>query len=231
MKYAGDTTRITYEERVTLRSLKERFGTPLSSSTFEDAVDLGDLLEDGETLEDLILEDPDTAFYIVQDGDACFYGMNGCGVDRLFTQTGTMPSLNMNLDTNLNEQCRRNYLAWVLAPCGSLMASGPMGESETEVLRTAKLARFEGSEGSTRLQLLINDKPVCGMHIKNNTVEALYTDFTLQRKGMASRLFDYAYTLFPELQHNESLTSDGKRFVGTYEHQRHQSKAPSSLSL
>lgn len=224
MKYAGDTTRITYEELVTLRSLKERFGSPLSSSTFSDLVDLGDLLEDGETLDDLIMEDPDTSFYIVQNDGNCFYGMNGCGVDRLFTHTGTMPSLDMNLDTNLNEQCRRNYLAWVLSPCGSLMASGPMGENEKEVLRTSKLARFEGSEGSTRLQLLVGDKPVSGMHIKNNTVEALYTDFTVQGKGMASRLFDYAYKLFPELQHNQSLTADGKIFVSKYEKKRAQHK-------
>lgn len=216
MQFAGDTNRISYEEFTTLLVIKETSGKSISLTEFSGSVDLGSYLEDGDTLEDLVRQDPETSFYKLSVEDDSVFGFRNCGVDHLFTRTGAMPDLNTGLSSSINQQCQQNHLAWVLAPCGSLLASGPMGE-EVQTFKTSKLARFDGSNGSTRLQLLIDGEPVSAMQIKNNTVEALYTDSGFTKQGMASRLFDYAYRLFPDLKHNDSLTQDGKWFVSRYE--------------
>lgn len=219
MEFAGDTTRIKYEELTTLRVLKETHGRPVSIEEFENNVNLESFLEEGESLEDIAMEDPDVSFYALPHDGKTYYGFSSCGVDNLFSEDGSMPSLGGGLDSSLNEQCRRSQLAWVLSPCGSLLAAGPMG-NEQETFRTEKLARFDGDNGSTRLHLLHKGQSVSGIQIKDNTVEALYTDYGHQGKGYASKLFDYAYRLFPDLQHNKSLTDDGKAFVGKYESRR-----------
>lgn len=224
MILAGDTSRLSYEELTTLKVLKETSGNAISVSDFLASVDVSTLLEDGESFDDVLLEDPDATFYAINHQGKPYYGFQSCGVDRLFSTNGTMPLLDLGLDSTLNEQCRFSQLAWVLAPCGSLLAEGPM-RKEFEVFRTESLARYDGLNGSTRLQLLHQGKPVCGMHIRDMTVQALYTDFNYQGQGFASRLFDFAYRLCPELQHNDDLTDDGKAFVAKYEAKRQQAQA------
>lgn len=219
MKYAGDTTRIEYEELTTLKVLKESHATLVSLKAFKENVDLQDYLDEDETLEDIVRGDPATYFYTIRIDDGVYWGFNSCGVDNLFSVDGEMPCLGGGLDSSLAEQCRRNQLAWVLSPCGSLLASGPMGE-EVEKFRTDRFARFDGSNGSSRIHLLYNGEAISGIQIKNDKVEALYTHIDYTRRGFASQLFDFAYKMFPDLRHNESLTDDGKEFVGKYESRR-----------
>lgn len=219
MIFAGDTARLKFEELTTLQVLKENSGTAITAQDFAQAVELGSFLEDGDTLEDLVREDPETSFYSMSLADGTYLGLRNCGVDRLFSHDGNMPRLDFGLDSSINEQCRRSQLAWVLAPCGSLLANGPMGD-EVQTFKTSKLARFDGSKGSTRLQLLHQGEAVCGLQIKNNTVETLYTDSNWHRQGMASRLMNHAHKLFPDLQISQSRTSDGKAFFDGYQARR-----------
>lgn len=195
-----------------LSSLKIR-SSIIEQEEFESNVDVASWLEEDESIDDMLREDPDSVFYKIKIDNQDVYGFYQCGIDTLFTENGTDLLEKAASSPSITHQKESNEpLSWLLHPIGSVEASSRMG-IEKERFKTEKLTCIDGSNGSTRMQILINDKAVCGIQVTNNVIDNLFTDANFRRRGLALKLFDYAKSLYPDLQHSTSRTPDGELFI------------------
>lgn len=216
MHFAGDTSRITNEQFHALIALKQGHARTLLQGEFENLVDLSDYFEEGDCMDYVLMQDPDTSFYLIDYNGEQIAGLHTCGKDDLFTANGQMPSLELGVHAPINDEIQNGYLAWVLAPCNTPFSAKAMG-AETVRFETDKLRCIDGSNGCTRLQLLYQGEAVCGMQVKDNKIETMYThsDPKFRRKGLATQLLRHVQALFPDVQFSDSLSDDGKLFVAS----------------
>lgn len=190
-------------------------GQLITLEEFSENVILESYFDDDSSFEEEMAQDPDVFFYKIENGDDRCFGLKSMGLDVIFTQDGLRPDADED-STSLTDQIHRNSMAWVLAPLNSPLTEGKTG-TETLDFETGKLKCFEGSSGATRFVVMKDNTAVAGLEVVNNTINSLYTHSEYRHQGFASQAVNYAKTMFPELQHSISTTSDGKAFIEKFE--------------
>lgn len=199
---------LTTKDYALLYEMIEDRGVMLSPFDFSQKVSLDDYLDQDEELTQLLKLNPDTKFYKVEFNPGEFlYGIQGFGVDTLFTMHGKPVTLDADFDPLLSEEITTNPSGWVLAPCNSFYARHHMGD-EFVRFNTGSLKCFDGTNGSARLQMIVNGRPVCGMEVQDDTVKTLYTFSADRDKGYDAQLLEHAQRLFSNLRYSDFFASN-----------------------
>lgn len=203
------------EERAILYAMIEERGVMLDPIAFSESVSLESYLSEGEEITDFIKWNEHAQFYKVEFNPGEFlYGIQSYGIDTLFTMDGKPISLDPEFDSDLAEEIASTPSGWVLAPCNSIHAVENMG---IEFIRfsSTDVRCFDGTDGGTRLQLVLDGRPVCGMAILNDVIQNLHTLSSEQGENHAERLLQHAQHLFPNLKSSEFFPGGNRSGFGS----------------
>lgn len=202
-KLSPTSNDLNIETRAVLYEMIESRGVILDPMDFYDRVTLEDYLDDGEEFTNFLRSNPHAQFYKVEFNPGEYlYGIQAAGIDTLFTMHGKPIQLSSEFDAELSKEISLNADSWVLTPCNSIYALEHMGD---EFIRFANstLRCFDGTNGATRLQLIVDGRPVCGIEVMNDVVEHFYTMTSERDKGYPEQIIGEAQKIFQNLKTSE----------------------------
>jgi hypothetical protein len=136
------------------------------------------------------------------------------GTVDLFSASGYLPDLSHVKPDQSSLQLEMDALAWVLSKRNSPNAVKHTG---TEDLRyeTSKVRCFINNDNnSARYQLMSKGEPVAAIFIKDNVIDSIYVSvFDFREKGLGRKLSKIAKRDFPGLEHSDSNTVLGRKFI------------------
>lgn len=168
------------------------------------------ILDDGETFDDYLEYNENVECFRVNLDESPSYILAHAGFEAFFTPNGEKLSyFNEPGNYLMNEQMWGEGLAKVLAPANSAAALNNGLEIDRGMI-TQHVQHLAGDHD--RYLLHVKGNIVAGILVKDNTVDTLYVCKGSRREGYASALLKVAKSLHPDLQHSDTLTSDGKAF-------------------
>ena len=205
-----------HEQNIRLETLIARANV-ITVNEFESKSDLEYLLDEEETFEEYISMDDESIFFEINLDNESVTGMKSLGVIHLFSKNGQLPDLNNVKPEMATQELSMNALAWVMSPINSPNSISKTNNEELEY-DTGKIRKFSSNDGmNARYQAIVKGKVVAAIFIKESVTDAIYTSIEFRRKGLGKKLVQIAKNDFQHLQHSDSRTSLGTKFINGIE--------------
>jgi hypothetical protein len=178
---------------------------------FEAVCDMGDWLEEGETLEDYVASDPDWACYRTETSQGFVYFLQTSGFEFFFTPGGEVPQYDPQALTRAHDEYHHSALARLLFGSNHPILQNAYGFEQPPIELGDDFVLIRGK--GIRFQILEDGHPVAGMQVNGNQIQDIYVSLDRRREGLATEIVARAEAFMGKLEHSNSLTPDGEKFV------------------